>query len=110
MFWKKRGSLKTELLGGTRYAKREKDIHYDTDRIREQQQEIVRTCDDCGGLITLDSVASTGNHIFAVIVPSPGCPACMDEGEKIFDSIDKAKHQIHYLYFQDRDRDIFTVK
>jgi len=110
MLWKKRGSLKAELLGDARYTKRERDIHYDTDRIREQQQEIVRVCDDCGGLVTLDSAASTGNHIFAIIIPSTACPACREEGEKIFDSIDKAKHRMNHLYFQDRDRDIYIVK
>ncbi|HRT60749.1 MAG TPA: histone deacetylase [Syntrophales bacterium] len=110
MFWKSRESLKAELVGDVRYVKRERDIFYDTDRIREQQQEIVRVCDDCGGLITLDSVASTGNHIFAVIVPGRSCPACRVEGEKVFDSIDRAKHGIRHLYFQDRDRDIYLVK
>ncbi len=110
LFWKNRKSLKAELVGDTRYARRERDIFYDTDRIREQQQEIVRICDDCGGLITIDSAASTGKHIFAIVVPSPGCTACREEGEKIFDSLDKGRLGIHHLYFQDRDRDVFICR
>ena len=109
-FWKKRDSLKAEIVGDARYAKREKDIFYDTDRIHERQEEVVRVCDDCGGLVTIDSSASTGRRVFAVIVPGLSCPACRAEGEKVFAAIDKAKNGFSSVFFQDRDRDIYRTR
>ena len=106
--WKKRDSIKEDLVGGAEYVRRDRDIYYDTDGISEQQKETVRVCDDCGGLLTIDSEASTGNRIFAVIIPGQSCPACRSKGEEIFASTDKTG--LNYAYFQDRDRDVFLVE
>ena len=108
--WKKRESFKAGIVKGAKYARRNRNIYYDTDGIREQQEETVRICDDCGGFIAIDSMASTGNRIFAVIIPSRSCDLCRLEGERAFGSINKAKLGAHYLFFQDRDRDVFVVK
>jgi hypothetical protein len=70
----------------------------------------VRICDDCGGFIAIDSQASTGNRVYAVIIPSRSCDLCRLEGEKHFASINKAKMGVHYLVLQDRDRDIYVVQ
>ena len=65
--WKKRDSFKAGIVKGAKYARRNRNIYYDTDGIREQQEETVRICDDCGGFIAIDSMASTGNRVYAVI-------------------------------------------
>ncbi len=70
----------------------------------------MRICYDCGGFFTIDSMASTGNRIFAVIIPSRSCDLCRLEGERTFGSLNKAKLGAHYLFYQDRDRDIYLVK
>jgi hypothetical protein len=106
--WKKRDSIKEDLVGGAEYVRRDRDIYYDTDGIREQQKETVRICNDCGGLLTIDSTASTGNKIFAVIIPGQSCPTCRSKGEEIFASTDKTS--LNYAYFQDRDKNIFLVE
>ena len=106
--WKNRESQRTGLIKGKEYMRRDKSIFYDTDGISEQQEETVRICDECGGLITIDSQASTGNRIFAVMVPGQSCPTCRKKGEEIFEST--ATGSYDYVYFQDRDRDIFLVK
>jgi acetoin utilization deacetylase AcuC-like enzyme len=67
--WKNRYSQKAELVKDAKYARRSRNIYYDTDGINEEQEETVRICDECGGMLTIDSRASTGNRIFAVIVP-----------------------------------------
>ncbi|MBW2599477.1 MAG: hypothetical protein JRC60_05215 [Deltaproteobacteria bacterium] len=59
-------------------------------------------------MITIDSQASTGNRIFAVMVPGQSCPTCRKKGEEIFEST--AGGSYDYVYFQDRDKDIFLVK
>jgi hypothetical protein len=108
--WKKRRTFKPEIVKGARYARRNRNIYYDTDGIREQQEETVRICDDCGGFIAIDSMASTGNRVYAVIIPSRSCDLCRLEGENHYAGLNKAKLGAHYLVLQDRDRDIYVVK
>jgi len=106
--WKNRASLKEKLIGDARYAKRRKRIYYDTDGISEQQEETVRICNDCGGLVVIDSISDRGNRIYAVIVPRHSCADCRRDGEETFNATDKGKYR--FIYFQDKDKDIFEVK
>ena len=62
MLWKKRRDMKKSVVETNKYIKRKKQIYYDTDGISEQQEETVRVCDDCGGLVTIDSFADTGKR------------------------------------------------
>lgn len=106
--WRNRASRRAALVKGKEYLRRSRSIFYDTDMISEQQEETVRVCDECGGLITIRSEASTGNRIFAVIVPGQGCPVCRRKGEEFFAGTGAGSY--HHVYFQDRDRDLFLVK
>jgi hypothetical protein len=106
--WKKKKNLKKQITGAAAYVRREKNIYYDTDEIVEKQIETVRVCDDCGGLVTIESAADTGKRIFAVILPNGCCPECRKNGESFFDRVNGS--QYHHIYFQDRQKDIFIVK
>ena len=106
--WKRRDSLKAKLVGDAQYVRRRKNIYYDTDGISEQQEETVRVCGDCGGLVLIDSMADTGSRIFAVIVPGRSCPACRENGETFFKKTERGRYRA--VYFQDRDRDLYLVK
>jgi acetoin utilization deacetylase AcuC-like enzyme len=106
--WKNRAALKEKLVGDARYAKRRKHIYYDTDGISEQQEETVRICNDCGGLVVIDSISDRGNRIYAVIVPRHACQDCRHDGEEMYSSTDKGKYR--FVFFQDKDRDVFEVK
>ncbi|MDP2839353.1 MAG: hypothetical protein Q8O11_04790, partial [Syntrophales bacterium] len=65
-------------------------------------------CDDCGGLVMIESVADTGNSVFAVILPGRCCPECRNNGEMFFERTNRGKHV--RAYFQDRERGICLVK
>lgn len=106
--WKDRDNKRRELIKGKDYIRRSKSIFYDTDMITEKQSETAVICDECGGLVTINSEASTGSRIFAVIVPGSSCDTCREKGQKIFDALDK--DSFDYIYFQDRDEDVFLVK
>ncbi len=108
MLWKKRRDMKKTIVETNKYLKRKKQIYYDTDGISEQQEETVRICEDCGGLVMIDSFADTGTRIFAVIIPGQSCPVCREEGEVFFDRLQKGKYR--HPYFQDRDRNIYITK
>jgi acetoin utilization deacetylase AcuC-like enzyme len=106
--WKRRGKLKEQITGTSSYVRREKNIYYDTDNIMEKQKETVRVCNDCGGLVMIDSAADTGKKIFAVILPNQCCPQCRKDGESFFERISSSLY--NHVYFQDREKDIFIVK
>ncbi len=106
--WKERHALRQKLVGQNRSMTRRKHIYYDTDGISEEQEETVLICEDCGGMVTIDSEADTGRHIFAVIVPYLACPRCRQAGEKAFEQADR--HRFSAVYFQDKDRDFYQVK
>jgi acetoin utilization deacetylase AcuC-like enzyme len=106
--WKKRRDMKKDVAGSSRYMKRTKSIYYDTDDIRERQTETVRVCDACGGLVMIESYASTGNNIFAVILPSPCCTECRKAGEEYYAATNRGKYS--HLYFQDREKQVFMSK
>jgi acetoin utilization deacetylase AcuC-like enzyme len=106
--WRDRHEKKKRLVGANRYVKRKKFIYYDTDGISERQEETVRVCDDCGGLVMIESVADTGNSVFAVILPGRCCPECRNNGEMFFERTNRGKHV--RVYFQDRERGICLVK
>ena len=106
--WQRRESLRERLVGNAKYVKRRKQIYYDTDGISEEQEETVRVCSDCGGLVLVESAADTGNRIYAVLVPYGACPECRRKGEEIFARVAPGKY--NYVYFQDRERDIFLRK
>jgi acetoin utilization deacetylase AcuC-like enzyme len=106
--WQKRNTMKAKLVGDAGYARRRKSIYYDTDGISEQQEETVRICDDCGGLVLIDSKADTGSRIYAVIIPGRSCSVCRGNGEEFFARTGCGQYE--RVYFQDRDRDVFLVK
>jgi acetoin utilization deacetylase AcuC-like enzyme len=106
--WQKRDAMKAKLVGDAGYARRRKSIYYDTDGISEQQEETVRICNACGGLVMIDSMADTGSRIYAVIVPGRSCAVCRQNGEDFYAKTGCGKYNA--VYFQDRDRDVFLVK
>jgi acetoin utilization deacetylase AcuC-like enzyme len=106
--WHGRHAMKAGLIGSATYTKRKKSIYYDTDGISEQQEETVRVCDNCGGLVMIESIADTGNRIFAVILPGRCCPECRSHGEMFYEKTNRGKH--NRVYFQDRERGVFLVK
>jgi hypothetical protein len=106
--WKKKKNLKKQITGSAAYIRREKNIYYDTDDITERQVETVRVCNDCGGLVMIESAADTGKKIYAVILPNSCCPICRESGESFFSRVNGSQYS--HIYFQDRQRDVFIVK
>jgi acetoin utilization deacetylase AcuC-like enzyme len=106
--WKNRKEMKAQIVGTSGYMRRSKNIYYDTDGIREKQMETVRVCDDCGGLVMIESAADNGKRIFAMILPNSCCPECRKKGEEFFGRVNGAQYS--NIYFQDREKDIFIVK
>ena len=108
--WKRRDEEKSKLRRDGEFARRSRGIFYDTDHISEEQTELVRICDDCGGLITIDSRADHSTRIFAVVIPGRSCPACRKKGEEIYETRSRKDGPYDHIYLQDRDRDLYMNK
>ena len=106
--WKERHALRQKLVDRNRALTRRKHVYYDTDGISEEQEETVLICEDCGGMVTIDSEADTGRHILAVTIPYLACPRCRAAGEEAFERADR--RHFTAIYFQDKDRDLYCVK
>lgn len=106
--WKNRKKMKANIVGSANYLRRSKKIYYDTDDINEEQTETVRVCNECGGLVMIESAADTGKKIFAVILPNRCCPECRRNGEIFFNRVNCGQYS--NVYFQDREKDVFIVK
>lgn len=106
--WNNREAQKASMKNNSEFISRTKSIYYDTDGIHEEQTETIRVCDDCGGLLTIDSRANFMDRIFAVIIPRGSCSTCRKKGEEIFNTTDQRLYK--HVYFQDREKDVFVVK
>jgi len=107
--WVNRDRLKNvnEVVNG--YVTRKKRIYYDTDGILEYQEESIRLCDHCGGLLLIESQPDHGEPgSLPFVCPGNSCAFCRQEGEEVFASTSARKY--NYVFFQDRDRDVFLVK
>ncbi|SEM23333.1 Acetoin utilization deacetylase AcuC [Syntrophus gentianae] len=107
--WSRRNEIREKLVGDKKYIAQRKSIYYDTDGIREQQEVVVRVCNDCGGMVKIDSRSDLGNRILAVQIPWKACPECRREGEDAYEKAAK-KDGYQYIYLQDKDKDLFLVK
>ena len=65
---------------------REKNIYYDTDQIQEEQVESVRLCDQCAGVLKIETRSSLNPLSLGVEIPFGACKACQAEGEKLYEA------------------------
>jgi hypothetical protein len=91
---------------------REKQIFYDTDGIREFQQETVRVCDDCPGWLRIDSRARggpvSGQRMWAMSIPLLACARCAEEARAQYHDVVKNPGEPYdWIYLQDRPADAY---
>jgi acetoin utilization deacetylase AcuC-like enzyme len=109
--WQHRHAFHVQLYPDLRdtYA-REKQIFYDTDGIREFQQETVRVCEDCPGWLRIDSRARGGpvggQRVWAMSIPLLACARCAEEGRAQYrDAVKNPGGPYDWIYLQDRPAD-----
>jgi len=91
-----------------KFAKRERNIFYDTDQIHESQREHLRVCPDCSGVLAIDSDTDRGRQIYAVHVPRKACEACRQQGYEWYEACRDRRYDAVFL--QDRTKDQYLVK
>ncbi len=90
------------------FAKRNRDITYDTDNIAETQQETIRICTECGGALRIDSTANPGCRILAIHIPRKACEKCVSCGYEWYEKADQNKFS--KIFLQDRTCDKYFDK
>jgi acetoin utilization deacetylase AcuC-like enzyme len=73
------------------FSSRRKNIYYDTDGIQESQQEHIMICNDCRGLLMIDSSSSVNPPCMGIEIPVDGCKRCQEAGYKLFEHTVKSK-------------------
>ncbi|GFH63122.1 MAG: histone deacetylase-like amidohydrolase [Candidatus Desulfovibrio kirbyi] len=79
------------------YWTRRRQIFYDTDMLRENQQEGWRLCADCSGLGRIETESDRVARSLCVLIPRHGCRRCRAEGIALADSADKSGRYAHVL-------------
>jgi hypothetical protein len=96
------------FLAGREFVRRNRNIFYDTAGIVEEQRETVRVCEDCAGVVAVDSRADTGYRILAIRIPRKPCAVCLETGWRWFDQADVQEY--NFVCIQDGKGDLYQVK
>ncbi len=105
--WKMRDDFRKRFVGDNTYISRNRHIHYDTDGIAETQDETIRICDNCGGVIKTDS-SSVKGKISAIHIPVSSCNTCAEEGYQWYEEADKKS--FNKICLQDRKTDSYQER
>jgi len=88
-------ALKGEKADG--FFQRSKDVYYDTDQISESQIESVLLCDDCPGVLKIESWSTVNPLSCGIEIPRNACGRCRETGLRL---IDDAQLKGSYRYVQ----------
>ncbi len=106
--WKQRDELGHKLRKGKDYIVNQRRIYYDTDGIMENQIQKFKVCPKCTGINTIESRSDRGMPIYAVTIPRDACQVCIDEGHKIYKTVDSQKY--FNIYLQDHINQTYSTK
>jgi acetoin utilization deacetylase AcuC-like enzyme len=83
---------------------RERDVYYDTDGIHEQQQERLRACGNCPGLLVVRTRTHYSGRTTCIHVPRSACPACAAAGD---DARREAERNNEAWEFSNQQQDVY---
>jgi acetoin utilization deacetylase AcuC-like enzyme len=79
---------------------RAKHIFYDTEQLREQQQEGWRLCPDCSGLGRWETSSERVPRSFCLLAPRHACPRCRALGRELAAKARKSGRYAHVLLLE----------
>ncbi len=79
------GPVKSRQYKTGSFVSRNKNIFYDTDMIRERQKESVMVCDDCAGVLLIETASDLNDLSVCVEIPLGACDHCREKGLRIFE-------------------------
>ncbi len=106
--WRNRKEMQSKIRADRDFIERRRTIMYDTDMIYEIQKDTIRICDDCAGVLKIDSSSDAGNHIFGVNIPVNACSKCIQTGYDWYEESDSGPFD--KVFLQDRVKDEYLEK
>lgn len=104
--------VKEQLFGSTGIYHNHRSIYYDTDNIREQQEECIYYCPECAGIYQVtsrsDSAYGKGYQIMAISIPMFACSDCVQKGYELWEK-EKQKNNCEFYYLQDKKADEYYI-
>jgi acetoin utilization deacetylase AcuC-like enzyme len=98
------GPLPRSEFGPGAFVTREKNIFYDTDMIREHQQESVMVCNDCAGVMVIETRSSNNEPSLCVDIPLGACNRCGNEGMRILEEAQQKSEYRHIKLINRKDK------
>lgn len=92
------------------YFFQSKSIFYDTDFISERQKEYVLDCDNCPGLLKIESSSSNNSGCLGIEIPRQACDKCREEGIRLFEQGQKEEKYRNIQFINRRDGQAFRHK
>ncbi|MCP4130519.1 MAG: histone deacetylase [bacterium] len=92
------------------FIERRKNVYYDTDGIQDNQLEAILICNDCSGLLVLESESSKNPPCLGIEIPVGACDKCRNEGLKIFEEATKRKVLKYIQLINRRDKEYLRVR
>ncbi len=99
-----RDQLRAKAFGGKTHWEERRHVPYDGAMISEAQHERVRVCEDCGGVVFLESEVSGRGKLLAIELPRRSCPACRAEGLAAYAAASPADYRLVELKDRPLDR------
>lgn len=84
---------------------RQKNIYYDTDGIREKQTEAVMVCDECAGVLKIETASSVNPLSLGIEIPLNSCNRCRNEGLRILKDARQSGKYAYIKLINRRDRE-----
>ncbi len=72
------------------FIRRNKNVYYDTDGIRESQVESVMRCAECAGVMSLETSSTVCPLCIGIEIPIGACRSCAKEGARLFNAAKKS--------------------
>jgi len=110
--FRQRPPEKEELFMKKVLYQHSRSIYYDTDNIREQQQEYVYFCPDCPGIYQVisqsDRTIGKNFGIKGISIPIYACPICEEKGKEMWER-EKRDRAYDLCFLQDKKNDHYLV-
>jgi acetoin utilization deacetylase AcuC-like enzyme len=104
---------KEELFNGKMLYTNSRNLYYDTDNIREQQQEYVYYCPNCSGIYQVisqsDRAYGRNYCIKGISIPMYACSVCEEKAYEMWER-DKKENMYDIYYLQDKKNDRYFME
>ncbi len=102
--YRNRQALREKAFAGRAHHEETREVFYDGEGISESQREKVRLCEECAGVVSLESQVSGRGGLLTVELPRTCCLHCREEGEGLYGRAGLGDFSLIELHDREADR------